>query len=121
MKVLTDLPHGSRVYATAIATNHAGLTSVFYSEPLVLDHTPPILTNMSVGVSTLKRASGTDKANVSLQATWYANDVESDVKYCYCKIGKNMERSYIYFNNLITNQLIFDTLECSFAQHKHRF
>lgn len=88
VKVVTDLPHGSELFATAVVTNHAGITSVFRSELLTLDHTAPILKDLSVKLLDLKYTPEKDSANVSFHAIWHTEDPESGVAYCYCKVGK---------------------------------
>ena len=39
--------HGTPIYATVVVENFAGLQSVFSSNVIVLDHTPPIIENIA--------------------------------------------------------------------------
>ncbi|KAH3802480.1 hypothetical protein DPMN_156158 [Dreissena polymorpha] len=74
--------HGTPIYITVIAENHASLTSVFHSgKALIIDHTPPIVSDIGVAVSVITGNSAT------MLTTWQARDDESDVQYCSCRMG----------------------------------
>lgn len=44
------LHHGTPLYVTVVATNAAGLTTVAYSSPLLVDMTPPVITDLIDGM-----------------------------------------------------------------------
>ncbi|KAK7500517.1 hypothetical protein BaRGS_00008092 [Batillaria attramentaria] len=93
------LTHGLPLYVTVLARNAAGLTSVAYSEPLVTDMTPPVISDLVDG-------SGTDvdfqTGNV-ISATWTASDSESGVANCQWAIGFTPGRGDILaFENVPT-------------------
>ncbi|XP_052220285.1 uncharacterized protein LOC127837360 isoform X3 [Dreissena polymorpha] len=80
--IIAPFVHGAPIFITAIAKNHAGLTSVFYSgKALTIDHTPPTISDIAVAVSIITDTS------TKLLTTWTAQDDESDVQYCSCLIG----------------------------------
>lgn len=78
--------HGNQVYVTAIAQNHAGMRSVFHSAPIIVDHTPPEITNVDVDLL-VANATEINGVAVVLTASWTIED-ESEVKFCTCDIGK---------------------------------
>ena len=47
---MVSAAHGTTLYATVVVKNHAGLQSVFQSEKLVIDHTPPGVDSVNVQV-----------------------------------------------------------------------
>lgn len=81
--IVSPFMHGTPMYVTAIAENHAGLTSVFRSgKALIIDHTPPVVSDIDVTVSVK-----TDNSTILL-ATWKARDDETEVQRCSCSIGE---------------------------------
>eukprot|EP00058_Branchiostoma_floridae_P022359 XP_002607849.1 hypothetical protein BRAFLDRAFT_117284 [Branchiostoma floridae] len=75
------LHHGSYVHVTVMATNAAGLSAVLYSEPALVDLTPPVMGTVLDG--------NTDDVDVEYQnsdiicASWSdVNDGESGINYC---------------------------------------
>ncbi|KAL4218457.1 hypothetical protein ACF0H5_023192 [Mactra antiquata] len=82
------VPHGSTLHVTVVAENRAGLRSVFYSKPLMVDLTPPVLHDVSVQqrINTTTLENATDPV-IILETDWITNDYESGVKYCFCQIG----------------------------------
>ena len=85
--------HGTPLYATVIVKNHAGLQSVFRSEKLVIDHTPPGIENVHVQVIQGTGMTGNDslaedETLVKLNISWNAVDDESGLKMCFVSVGK---------------------------------
>ncbi|KAH3708866.1 hypothetical protein DPMN_068325 [Dreissena polymorpha] len=80
--IFAPFAHGTSVYLTAIAENHAGLKTVFHSDPaIIIDHTAPILTDINVAVAVDRNNS------VSLHGTWKVKDDESGVQFCKFSVG----------------------------------
>ncbi|KAH3708873.1 uncharacterized protein LOC127857111 [Dreissena polymorpha] len=80
--IFAQFTHGTPVYVTAIAENHAGLTTVFHSdEATIIDHTAPLLYDIDVSVAVDRNNS------ISSDATWKVNDDESDVQFRRCSVG----------------------------------
>ncbi|XP_078657344.1 uncharacterized protein LOC144903237 [Branchiostoma floridae x Branchiostoma belcheri] len=73
------LQHGSSVHVTVVATNAVELRTVVYSEPAVVDLTPPAIRNIR---------DGTEEDDVDYQssliftASWEVTDEESGVSLC---------------------------------------
>ena len=42
------MSHGSKVHVTVVATNGAGISNVFYSQPVTVDFTPPRICCLTV-------------------------------------------------------------------------
>ncbi|XP_053405467.1 uncharacterized protein LOC128558963 [Mercenaria mercenaria] len=80
-----SVEHGSPLYLTVLAENHAGLTSNFTSGPIVIDKTPPVISNMNA--SSLTFVDGSNGSVYRIFANWKVEDDESGVKACYCGIG----------------------------------
>ncbi|KAL4218455.1 hypothetical protein ACF0H5_023190 [Mactra antiquata] len=120
-------PHGSTLHVTVVAENRAGLRSVFYSKPLMVDLTPPVLHDVSVQqrINTTTLENATDPV-IILETDWITNDDESGVKYCFCQIGSKPGLSNIQTkwkahtdasctsNNLYLNhgQRVYVTVRC---------
>ncbi|WAR31728.1 hypothetical protein MAR_034270 [Mya arenaria] len=83
------LVHAMKVYTTIIAENHAGLRSVFQStEPIIIDHTSPIITDLeALATVVYVNESGEIDSRVQINATWNAQDDESDIIHCTCSVG----------------------------------
>ena len=87
----TDVPHGTPVFITVTAKNSAGLTSVFQSNPLIIDHTPPSISKADL---TLGYASeGNSNTTVTADVTWIVRDEESGVNCCWCALGEQSRYS----------------------------
>lgn len=83
------LPHGSPVFAHAIAENFADLQSYFISKKTIIDHTPPKIEIMSVNLEYEDINNNTlTKYNVYFSA----EDSESGVKHCKLCMGKYFSR-----------------------------
>ena len=84
------VPHGSKLYGTAIIENFAGLKSEFRSKELITDHTPPVLENVAaeeelgINMTTLDPDSRMMRLNVS----WNTKDEESGIKMCFVSVGE---------------------------------
>lgn len=103
--VETDVPHGSRIYFTAVARNKAGQWSTF-SKEITLDHTPPIISQLTVKIQNSEALEErTHVANMPVfnssdsftrriiretrvVATWNVSEDESELASCYCSVGK---------------------------------
>ncbi|XP_078616228.1 uncharacterized protein LOC144884650 [Branchiostoma floridae x Branchiostoma japonicum] len=78
------LSHGSFVHVTVVAENEAALRSVVYSDPILVDLTPPV-------ISLVK--DGSDEEDVDFQQSeiitvhWNVTDDESGVEFCEVAIG----------------------------------
>ena len=73
-----------------MAENHAGLKRSFQnSSPVKIDHTPPVVKALEVNVKEMD--VNETEMGLTLEkifATWSVSDVESDIQYCTCSIGK---------------------------------
>ena len=76
------VPHGTRVYTTLIAENHAGLRSVFHAKPITIDHTAPVF--YTVPTLTIEDAINESR---SVLVNWDVEDIESGIKKCLCGLG----------------------------------
>ncbi|KAI8509825.1 hypothetical protein Bbelb_122530 [Branchiostoma belcheri] len=73
------LQHGSSVHVTVVATNAAELRTVVYSEPAVVDLTPPVIGNIRDGTE----EDDTDyQSSLMFTASWEVEDEESGVSLC---------------------------------------
>ena len=90
-----DAPHASRVYVTAIAENHAGLVYVYHADPIMIDHTPPEIYDVTVLTDTTTSHNLTLGIRSIVKTKWNIREVESGIKACYCAIGK-LTRSNIH-------------------------
>ncbi|XP_025085445.1 uncharacterized protein LOC112558907 isoform X2 [Pomacea canaliculata] len=77
------LHHGTPLYVTVVASNAAGLTTVAYSSPLLVDMTPPIITDLIDGT----QEDVDFQTGFFIGASWRATDYESSVAYCQWAIG----------------------------------
>ena len=101
--IKTDIPHGSRIYLTVVATNNAGQRSIF-SQEVTIDHTPPMISNVNVKIHNDDNFSKSIEKNFSsvstelfistplgethLTVVWSTNEEESKLIRCYCSVGK---------------------------------
>ncbi|XP_055958617.1 uncharacterized protein LOC130013975 [Patella vulgata] len=78
-----NLAHNTLLYLTVMSTNGAGLTTVSQSESIVVDMTPPIISEINDGIE--------DDVNFQLtkliSVNWKVGDLESGVEYCQWAIG----------------------------------
>ncbi|CAG2233139.1 unnamed protein product [Mytilus edulis] len=77
------LVHNTYIYVTAIATNAAGLRGVSYSDPILVDLTPPDIKYVNDG-------AGPDELAWELNeviANWAVGDPESGILICQWAIG----------------------------------
>ncbi|OWF42246.1 Hemicentin-1 [Mizuhopecten yessoensis] len=84
-----NLPHGTPIHATAVVENKAGLRSYFRSAPLIIDHTPPSITDPQLQYSNEK------DGRVLIIVTWQVEDKESQHVHCdvFCgSIWKSEEK-----------------------------
>ncbi|XP_078575732.1 uncharacterized protein LOC144861635 [Branchiostoma floridae x Branchiostoma japonicum] len=72
------LQHGSSVHVTVVATNAAELRTVVYSEPAVVDLTPPVISNIQDGVE----GDISYQTTETFAASWEVTDKESGVSWC---------------------------------------
>ncbi|KAJ8312798.1 hypothetical protein KUTeg_010171 [Tegillarca granosa] len=87
-----NLPHGTPVYITAIIKNHAGLEKSFKSSKIILDHTPPFVTNTKASI--MYNTIHNDKsATVNMQ--WKVVDEESNLKICLYSLGNSPQSADI--------------------------
>ncbi|XP_078574183.1 uncharacterized protein LOC144860694 [Branchiostoma floridae x Branchiostoma japonicum] len=73
------LKHGSSIHVTVVATNAAELKTVVYSDPVVVDLTPPVISEIKDG------AEGDDvyyQSSPMLTVNWNVEDEESGVSMC---------------------------------------
>ncbi|XP_078573997.1 uncharacterized protein LOC144860568 isoform X2 [Branchiostoma floridae x Branchiostoma japonicum] len=73
------LQHGSSIHVTVVATNAAELRTVGYSEPAVVDLTPPVISNIQDGV---ERDDVDYQSTETFAASWEVTDKESGVSWC---------------------------------------
>ncbi|XP_076113973.1 uncharacterized protein LOC143082259 [Mytilus galloprovincialis] len=77
------LVHNTYIYVTAIATNAAGLRGVSYSDPILVDLTPPDIKYIYDG-----RGADEDSWTFNeVVANWEVEDLESGIKFCKWAIG----------------------------------
>ena len=81
--------HGTSLFASVIAENHAAQWSRFVSQPVVMDRTAPVVTDVKVAV----RYEGEGQVNVTsgvwVETEWSVTDEESHVMSCTCRFGKH--------------------------------
>lgn len=84
--------HGVSLYAVVVAENHAGLVSRFVSRPIRSDRTPPSLSEVKVVVRYPGESGDSGGGNeVSAAAEWTAEDLESGIVSCSCRLGENLD------------------------------
>ncbi|XP_069134697.1 uncharacterized protein [Argopecten irradians] len=81
--LFTEALHGQEVHITAIAENHAGDRSHFHASPVIVDHTPPQISNTKMTIN-YKQISEQTLTKVTL--TWEVTDAESKITQCACAI-----------------------------------
>ncbi|XP_069118476.1 uncharacterized protein [Argopecten irradians] len=75
------LPHRSPVHVTVVVENTAGLRSYFRSAPLIIDHTPPTISDV------LLQYRDVSDRQVVLHITWTVEDKESQYVFCDVSCG----------------------------------
>ncbi|XP_069118470.1 uncharacterized protein [Argopecten irradians] len=75
------LPHRSPVHVTVVVENTAGLRSYFRSAPLIIDHTPPTISDV------LLQYRDVSDRQVVLHVTWTVEDKESQYVFCDVSCG----------------------------------
>ena len=88
IKVDFDAMHGSVLYTTVIATNNAGLRSVFHGKEITVDHTPPEIANVSAVMTLNATGNATDIISTTVSVHLACVDKQSGVKTCHCSLGK---------------------------------
>ncbi|KAK3589056.1 hypothetical protein CHS0354_008706 [Potamilus streckersoni] len=79
------LTHNSKVHITVVATNAAGLKTVSYSDPIIIDLTQPVFDYVNDG-----KGSDVDyQTSAIIEANWVVSDPESNVQSCQWAIGLN--------------------------------
>ena len=85
--IKSDLSHGSEVYVTVIAENHAGIVRAFQAtSPVIVDHTPPDVDKVAVEIVVVNN-TGYLELQEDVKVTWSATDETSDINYCTCALG----------------------------------
>ncbi|XP_070572874.1 uncharacterized protein [Ptychodera flava] len=80
------LTSGLPIYITVVAKNAADLTAVFYSEPIMVDITPPQL--CCVGDGPNEDEDLTHQTSSVISVHWRVSDPESGIEYCEWAIGR---------------------------------
>lgn len=116
------LVHNTYIYVTAVATNAAGLQGISYSDPILVDLTPPNIKFVFDGRGDDEDAWIFDEVS----ANWEMEDLESGIKWCKWAIGykpgstellnytvittKSGYRDYDY--SVLLGHVIYTTLTC---------
>ncbi|XP_078664145.1 uncharacterized protein LOC144907216 [Branchiostoma floridae x Branchiostoma belcheri] len=85
----SDLPlqHGSYIHVTVLATNAAGLRSVMYSDPAIVDLTPPVIGSVLDGADNTSVDVDYQMGDV-ISGTWPdVMDDESGIELCEWALG----------------------------------
>lgn len=93
--------HGSKVFLTVIAENHAGLSSTFNCNPIIIDKTPPSMHSLRVSLTEVKKIGEV----YDIFANWIAEDIQSGIKICFCGLGK-------YIFNMVCSQSFCINCNC---------
>ncbi|KAI8485724.1 hypothetical protein Bbelb_365580 [Branchiostoma belcheri] len=85
----SDLPlqHGSYIHVTVVATNAAGLRSVMYSDPAVIDLTPPVIGSVLDGADNPSVDVDYQMSDVISGAWPDVMDDESGIESCEWALG----------------------------------
>ena len=81
MTIPLQLSHQMQVYAVLLIENQAGIRSTFLSYPLLIDWTPPELSELDVQLSLA------DDGTISIDTAWNVWDSETEVHDCHWQIG----------------------------------
>ncbi|CAH1787741.1 unnamed protein product [Owenia fusiformis] len=80
-----QLIDGMEVYVTVLFRNAADLMSVYNAEPIVVDHTPPVITHVYDGNST--RDTEYQQSGQTLFANWRVEDQQVSLDHCEIAFG----------------------------------
>ncbi|XP_060084327.1 uncharacterized protein LOC132563603 [Ylistrum balloti] len=116
-----DVPHRQTLHVTVIAVNQAGSRNHFHSSPVIMDHTPPIISNATM--TTTYREFGNQTLS-KVRAAWDVIDEESPFTVCLCEIIENGMSHVMYLGKdenecetseiLIENDTYFSTrIQCT--------
>lgn len=112
--IFLEVQHGNPVYVTCIGINAAGSRSVFYSNPIIIDHTPPTVQIVSLqlldrqvetsdNITTLNNTrlynmSSSENSTsyhivnfvntTDLNITFKFKENESTIEYCLCMMSE---------------------------------
>ena len=88
---LWQVRHNTNVYFSVKATNKAGLSKIFYSKPLRIDETPPVVSDF--GVREVSEIGGEDldySGPGFILFDWSdITDAESGIKHCTWAVGES--------------------------------
>jgi hypothetical protein len=131
-----DASHGSRIHLTAIVRNYAGLFSK-YEEAIMLDHTPPTVSNLRVNIQNIKAKKGmgilgaqngdvaenetlstnfsepimnTNIAKTEIKVTWNISEEESGILSCYCSASKYLNLGMCFTQDMNRYHYIQDDI-----------
>ena len=84
-----QLHHGMQVYVTVAATNRLGVTKRFVSNPVSIDHTPPLAAFVKeIDITSPDSSSDVDLTlNSTLRIVWSFSDAESGLQWCDVAVG----------------------------------
>ncbi|XP_078322971.1 uncharacterized protein LOC111122905 [Crassostrea virginica] len=120
------LVHNTSVHVTAVASNVAGLQGISYSEPILVDLTPPDIVHVFDGdLSNEDKEAWTDN---EISVNFNTNDKESGIEYCewaigyqpqgielqsFIRLAEHQEKAYQEFDySLLENRTIFSSIRC---------
>ena len=86
-----SLRHGMTVFITIVAINNAGLSSTLHAKPLLIDWTPPEISEIVIK-SNISKFDATVEYLTSriVTGSWnVTKDTESGIDYCQWGIGNN--------------------------------
>ena len=93
--IRADVQTGAPVYVTVLAENGAGHQSVFYAEPIKMDKTAPVISNLNIVMNMTENSNQTNSSYIALVTSWRALDTESGIKVCYCAAGNNLAQNIL--------------------------
>ncbi|KAK7493733.1 hypothetical protein BaRGS_00015062 [Batillaria attramentaria] len=100
--VNVHVQHGLPLYATVHVENHAGQWSRFISQPVTMDRTPPEIRHIKLTLR-YEGEGQTNSTEVWAEAGWTAEDRESGIASCECRIvGQSPVRSTTQRTNHVT-------------------
>ncbi|XP_070570802.1 uncharacterized protein [Ptychodera flava] len=116
------LSSGSSVHVTVVGKNAAGLRTVTYSDPILVDLTPPQLCCIKDG----KHEDVQYQSNGDVTVSWQVEDEESGVDYCEWAIGlspgsaevlpfsktDSLTSSETQLSPIVNGQTLYSTVRC---------
>ncbi|KAL4221421.1 hypothetical protein ACF0H5_019679 [Mactra antiquata] len=119
-----NLVHDSTVYVTVVAVNAAGLKTVSYSDPVIIDLTPPVFVYIHDGND--YDEDDDYQKSLLIGTNWFVTDPESGIVECSRALGiepgDDSIQSYLPLNMNTTyaetllsynpNLTIYTTIEC---------